>query len=64
MATKNENRLVGKEIKKKKKVKLGVKGEVLKDVDHKVNGDAEAGVVFIHFFCLSSSNKHVQSLYS
>lgn len=44
MATKNENRLVGKEMEKKKKVKLGVEGEVLKEVDHKDDGDAEAGV--------------------
>ena len=44
MATKNENRLVGKEMEKKKKVKLGVEGEVLKEVGHKDDGDAEAGV--------------------
>ncbi|PUV24272.1 MULTISPECIES: hypothetical protein [Sphingobacterium] len=44
MATKNENRLVGKEMEKKKKVKLGTDGEVLKDVGHKDRGDAEAGV--------------------
>ncbi|MDR2270770.1 MAG: hypothetical protein LBF27_07680 [Sphingobacterium sp.] len=44
MATKNENRLVGKEMEKKKKVKLGVEGEALKEVDHKDDGDAEAGV--------------------
>lgn len=44
MATKNENRLVGKEMEKKKKVKLGIKGEVLKEVGHKDDGDAEAGV--------------------
>lgn len=44
MATKNENRLVGKEMEKEKKVKLGVEGEVLKEVDHKDDGDAEAGV--------------------
>ncbi|CAM3426580.1 hypothetical protein [Sphingobacterium prati] len=50
MATKNENRLVGKEMKKKKKVKLGVKGEVLKDVDHKVNDAADALTGFYPFF--------------
>lgn len=44
MATKNENRLVGKEMEKEKKVKLGVEGEVLKEVGHKDDGDAEAGV--------------------
>jgi len=44
MATKNENRMVGTEMEKKKKVKLGTNGEVLKDVDHKDQGDAEAGV--------------------
>ncbi|CAM3451175.1 hypothetical protein [Sphingobacterium prati] len=44
MATKNENRLVGREMEKKKKVKLGAEGEILKNVDHKDRGDAEAGV--------------------
>lgn len=44
MATKNENRLVGREMEKKKKVKLGAEGEILKDVHHKDRGDAEAGV--------------------
>ena len=44
MATKNENRLVGKEMEKKKKIKLGVDGEVLRDVEHKDQGDAEAGI--------------------
>ncbi|MCW8311868.1 hypothetical protein ACR78Z_17450 [Sphingobacterium thalpophilum] len=44
MATKNENRLVGREMEKKKKTKLGVDGESLRDVDQKDKGDAEAGV--------------------
>ncbi|MGJ1435820.1 hypothetical protein [Sphingobacterium multivorum] len=44
MATKNENRVVGTEMEKKKKVKLGVDGEVLRDVNDKDQGDAEAGV--------------------
>ncbi|WP_333863348.1 hypothetical protein [Sphingobacterium sp.] len=44
MATKNENRVVGTEMEKKKKVKLGINGEVLQDVNHKDRGDAEAGV--------------------
>ncbi|WP_336838519.1 hypothetical protein [Sphingobacterium siyangense] len=44
MATKNENRVVGTEMEKKKKVKLGVDGEALWDVNDKDQGDAEAGV--------------------
>jgi len=44
MATKNENRVVGTEMEKKKKVKLGVSGETLRDVGDKDQGDAEAGV--------------------
>ncbi|MDR6737869.1 hypothetical protein [Sphingobacterium sp. 2149] len=44
MATKNENRVVGTEMEKKKKVKLGVNGEVIRDVNDKDHGDAEAGV--------------------
>ncbi|WP_294186348.1 hypothetical protein [uncultured Sphingobacterium sp.] len=44
MATKNENRVVGTEMEKKKKVKLGVNGEVIRAVDDKDEGDAEAGV--------------------
>ncbi|MGJ1405728.1 hypothetical protein [Sphingobacterium sp. G1-14] len=44
MATKNENRVVGTEMEKEKKVKLGVNGETLRDVDDKDQGDAEAGV--------------------
>ncbi|MGE8427860.1 MAG: hypothetical protein ACN6O7_08280 [Sphingobacterium sp.] len=44
MATKNENRVVGTEMEKKKKVKLGVNGETLRDVGDKDQGDAEAGV--------------------
>ncbi|MDQ1150958.1 MULTISPECIES: hypothetical protein [Sphingobacterium] len=44
MATKNENRVVGTEMEKKKKVKLGVNGEVIRDVNDKDQGDAEAGV--------------------
>ncbi len=44
MATKNENRVVGTEMGKKKKVKLGVNGETLRDVGDKDQGDAEAGV--------------------
>lgn len=44
MATKNENRVVGTEMEKKKKVKLGVNGETLRDVGDKNQGDAEAGV--------------------
>ena len=44
MATKNENRVVGTEMEKKKKVKLGVNGETLRDVGDKDHGDAEAGV--------------------
>ncbi len=44
MATKNENRVVGTEMEKKKKVKLGVNGEVVRDVNDKDQGDAEAGV--------------------
>ena len=44
MATKNENRVVGPEMEKKKKDKLGVNGETLRDVGDKDQGDAEAGV--------------------
>ncbi|WP_294349853.1 MULTISPECIES: hypothetical protein [unclassified Sphingobacterium] len=44
MATKNENRVVGTEMEKKKKVKLGVNGEVIRAVNDKDEGDAEAGV--------------------
>ncbi len=44
MATKNENRVVGTEMEKKKKVRLGVNGETLRDVGDKDQGDAEAGV--------------------
>ncbi len=44
MATKNENRLVGTEMQKKKKVRIGKDGEVIEDVDVKHDGDAEAGV--------------------
>lgn len=44
MATKNENRLVGKKMEKTKKIKLGVQGEALESIDHKDSGDAEAGV--------------------
>ncbi|MGJ1327937.1 hypothetical protein [Sphingobacterium multivorum] len=44
MATKNVNRVVGTEMEKKKKVKLGVNGETLRDVGDKDQGDAEAGV--------------------
>jgi len=44
MATKNENRLVGKEMEKKKKVRIGKDGEVIEDADTKHDGDAEAGV--------------------
>ncbi|KKO89347.1 hypothetical protein AAW12_25040 [Sphingobacterium sp. Ag1] len=44
MATKNENRVVGTEMEKKKKVKLGVNGETLRNVGDKDQGDAEAGV--------------------
>ncbi|NGM62313.1 hypothetical protein G5B30_10350 [Sphingobacterium sp. SGG-5] len=44
MATKNENRLVGKEMEKKKKVRIGKDGEVIEDADIKHDGDAEAGV--------------------
>lgn len=44
MATKEENKLVGNEMEKKKKVRLSSKGKVLEDVDVKHDGDAEAGV--------------------
>ncbi|WP_312190559.1 hypothetical protein [Sphingobacterium sp.] len=44
MATKNENRVTGTEMEKKKKVKLGIDGEVVRDVDDKDRGDAEAGI--------------------
>ncbi|WP_312792644.1 hypothetical protein [Sphingobacterium sp.] len=44
MATKNENRVTGTEMEKKKKVKLGIEGEVVRDVDDKDGGDAEAGI--------------------
>lgn len=44
MATKNENRVVGTEMEKKKKVKLGVNGQVIRAVNDKDEGDAEAGV--------------------
>jgi len=44
MATKEENKLVGNEMQKKRKVRLGKEGKVLEDVDTKHDGDAEAGV--------------------
>jgi len=44
MATKDEKKLVGNEMEKKKKVWLSSKGKVLEDVDVKHDGDAEAGV--------------------
>lgn len=44
MATKNENRLVGTEMQKKKKVRIGKDGEVIEDADVRHDGDAEAGV--------------------
>ena len=44
MATHNENRPVGKGIKKKYKEKLGPDGVELEDAEKKYDGDAEAGV--------------------
>lgn len=44
MATKDENKLVGNEMQKKKKVRLGKDGKVLENVDAKHEGDGEAGV--------------------
>lgn len=44
MATKEENKLVGKEMLKKKKSRLSSKGKVLEDADIKHDGDAEAGL--------------------
>lgn len=44
MATHNENRPVGKGIKKNYKEKLGPDGVELENADKKYDGDAEAGV--------------------
>ncbi|HMR20382.1 MAG TPA: hypothetical protein PKA53_13850 [Sphingobacterium sp.] len=44
MATKDENKLVGNEMHKKKKVRLGKDGKELVDVATKHEGDGEAGV--------------------
>lgn len=44
MATKEENKLVGKEMVKKKKTRMSSKGKVLENADTKHDGDAEAGL--------------------
>lgn len=44
MATKEENKLVGKEMVKKKKTRMSSKGKVLENADIKHDGDAEAGL--------------------
>lgn len=44
MATKDENKLVGNEMQKKKKVRLSSEGKILEDAETKHDGDAEAGV--------------------
>lgn len=44
MATKNENRVVGTKMRKTHKEKIGPKGKEIQKVDHKDDGDAEAGV--------------------
>lgn len=44
MATKNENRLVGKKMQKTHKEKIGPKGIEIQKENQKDRGDAEAGV--------------------
>lgn len=44
MATKDENKLLGNEMVKKKKIRMGSKGKVLENADIKHDGDAEAGL--------------------
>lgn len=44
MATKNENRLVGKKMEKTHKTKIGPEGQEILKENHRDDGDAEAGV--------------------
>lgn len=44
MATKNENKPIGRNMHKSKKAGLGIKGEIVEDKSAKNDGDAEAGL--------------------